>query len=204
MRGKGFSLNEISQQLNIAKSTASLWLRDIEISRQGQQRLRTREEKGHEKGLRRAKSSEQRKYRKARVEAYEAGKNAQVSHADSLCVGLYWGEGNKYDRRWGFSNSDRKTVELMVRWAVRAGQEPDQFKAIVQIHPEDDITDEKVRRFWAKAGIPKGNITVTRIRSKGSKKVTRNRTPYGTCQVRPIKNGAWLYSYYEGQRDQIL
>jgi len=204
LRRKGFSLNEISAKLHIAKSTASLWLRGVEISRQGQQRLHAREERGHEYGLRRAKSRVQRKYRAVRQEAYEAGKASRLTKLDALCVGLYWGEGNKYDRRWAFSNSDRKTVELMVNWAVRAGQRPDQFKAVVQVHPEDEITDGRVRRFWARAGIPRQNISVTRIRSKGSKRVVRNRTPYGTCSLRPIKNGARLFSYYEGQRDQTL
>jgi orotate phosphoribosyltransferase-like protein len=35
LRRQGFSLNEISHKLGISKSTASVWLKNIQISSQG-------------------------------------------------------------------------------------------------------------------------------------------------------------------------
>jgi hypothetical protein len=206
LRRLGKSLNEIREKLRVSKSTASIWCKDVEVSRQGKQRLLRRWERGYEKGLRnisKEKSKEQWGYRKIRIQAYEQGLSSHPTHEDALCIGLYWGEGTKYRSLWTFVNSDRESIALMVRWAIRAGQNPDAFGAHVQIHPEDNLTNDDVIDFWTEAGIPRENIRVYRIRSCTSNGKRSGKTPYGTCQLRSIKRGAWLYSYYEGQREAI-
>ena len=51
LRKKGFSLQEISQSLNIAKSTASLWLRKISLSEEAIKKLAQKEILGRSKAV---------------------------------------------------------------------------------------------------------------------------------------------------------
>lgn len=46
LRKAGFSLNEISEELNIAKSTSSLWLQATELSLLAKERLERRQDDG--------------------------------------------------------------------------------------------------------------------------------------------------------------
>jgi orotate phosphoribosyltransferase-like protein len=42
LRKNGYSLKEISEKLNIAKSTASVWLRNIKLTQKAKKRLKKR------------------------------------------------------------------------------------------------------------------------------------------------------------------
>jgi len=199
LRRQGKSLNEISRELGIAKSTASLWLRNVDVSLEGQERLQKRLRIGQE-ALRHAS----KKYARRRQEAYERGLASAPTVADALCIGLYWGEGAKYDRKWSFTNSEREMVAATVQWAIRAGQAPGAFLAHIQLHPEDVITDDEARCYWSEAGIPPENIRVYRFRTQTSHRRHQGRLPCGTCQLYPIRAGATLFEYYRGQRDALL
>lgn len=200
LRWAGKSLNEISVELGIAKSTASLWSKDVAISQQGQDRLKRRRKEGIVKGGASTARIIRKEYREIRETAWTQGFESSLTNEDALCVGLYWGEGAKSEMYWKFSNADRKTVALMVSWAKRSDL-ADEFAAVVYAYDDSPHTDLGIRRFWRKAGISK--VTVVRLRSKGDPR-KRGRLPFGTCHVRARKSGAKLYAYYEGQRDQLI
>lgn len=50
LRKKGFSFREISEVLYISKSTASLWLKDVELSVKAKDRIKKLGIEGREKG----------------------------------------------------------------------------------------------------------------------------------------------------------
>lgn len=139
---------------------------------------------------------------KARQESYQAGFESKPTPEDALCVGLYWGEGSK-DGLWIASNSEIAVISQLVRWAVRAGQHPTAFKALIQVHPEDETLEEDIKTYWSQTGIPSENISVYWIRSKASKRKSTRRTPFGTCSLRPIKNQVHLFQFYLGQKDAL-
>jgi len=201
LRRQGKSLTELSSRFGISKSTASLWARETKMTQQGAQRLGKRSRQTtFRKGETQPHHQRQAEHREA---AFQKGLRGRVTRQDALCVGLYWGEGSKWDRSWEFTNSDRETVHAMVEWAVHAGQPPQDFKARIQVHAEDEVTDEEIIRFWAGTGIAAQNIVVDRVVKK-RKLARKNRLPYGTCRVRPIRNGVWLFNYYEGQRQALM
>ncbi len=200
LRRAGKSLNEISRELGIAKSTASLWLRTVEVMPEGRERLNRRIRIGQEALLKHAG----KRFARHRQAAYERGLATTPSPIDALCLGLYWGEGSKYSRRWSFTNSDLDMIAEMVRWAIRAGQAPGAFRAGVQTHPEDTVTEDEVRAYWSQAGIPPENIRIYRIRSRTSNLRCKGRILYGTCRLYPLGDAVALYEYYRGQRDQLL
>src|SRR5688572_10973204 len=104
----------------MSPSTVSLLVRKVPLSSQAQARLLMREGSNRARFVAHANQLEY--YRAAREAAYLAGLSSKPTPLDAMCVGLYWGEGNKYRSCWGFCNSDPRTVTLLVTWAVRAGQ----------------------------------------------------------------------------------
>jgi hypothetical protein len=202
LRIAGWSLNEISRHLHVAKSTLSLWLRDVPLPPASQERLQKRIRQAQI--LLGARRDLSKRYARLREEAYARGLASEPSTLDALCIGLYWGEGSKHDCKWRFVNSDREMVAQMVQWAIRAGQSENAFRASVQTHPEDETTDDEIRAYWSEAGIPADRIHIYRYRTKSSKKLIKRKTPFGTCQLVPIRNTATLYQYFLGQRDRLL
>ncbi|MFH1769233.1 MAG: hypothetical protein ABH833_01030 [Parcubacteria group bacterium] len=152
LRKRGYSLNEISTLLNVTKSTASFWLRDISLSGVARSRLRRRIKKGvfvaAEK--KKAKSKELNTYLKK--EASEELKDGKISEFSEklLCALIYWCEGAK-DYRGGiaFSNSDpnlaRKFIDLLEK---TFSAKRDKF--IVRLHLHDYHSKKVQTEFWAK------------------------------------------------------
>lgn len=207
-RREGLSINELSQKFNLSKGTLSLWLRDVEVCEQGQQRLRARLEEGRRYFIEQGSSRSRKSYQNVRDDAYQQGLNSNPSLMDAVAVGLYMGDGTKRSTdsnpSWSFSNADRNHVRIQLEWAIRAGQPKGRFRARIQVHPRDAVSDQDIKEFWSDVGIPVENIRITRLRSPSSKKKTNRATPYGTCYLHPQKNGVRLFCYYKGQRDEIL
>lgn len=139
----------------------------------------------------------------------DGNRQSSPSLSDALAVGLYMGDGSKRGTKtsrpsWAFINSNREYIRLEVQWAVRAGQAPEAFRAVVHAHPEDTIEDEEIISFWSEAGIPAQNIRVYRVRAISSKRRTKRRTPFGTCKVEPVQNGVYLFARYLGQSERIM
>lgn len=197
LRGDGYSLVEISQTLGVSTSTVSLWTRGVPLTTSGQARVQARMTGPQKAAIMRAAQHHVRS--KRRSKDFERGLASTPSLEDALCVGLYWGEGTKADGSWAFTNSDRGAVAAMIGWAVRSGHPSTNFRAKVQIHPEDFPSDAPVIDYWAEAGIPRENIRVYRARTSSSKRVSKRRMLFGTCQVLAKRGGVALYQYYLGQ-----
>lgn len=167
----------------------------------GKIRLLNRIKNCHKKGV--TKSHD--RYLRNREDALAYGRSCKLTVMDAVCIGLYWGEGDKFDRRWGFTNSDFTAVKMMRDWAVRMGQPEDGFYANVHVHKHDNVSDYAVRKFWSKAGVPITRVVISRINRFGTG-IHKRIHVYGTCHltVRGGKGGAWLYSCYEGQVSTVM
>ena len=197
MREGGKSLGELSEAFGISKSTASLWSKEITLSKQGAQRLKKRisrfnSKNGIEVGRKR------RSIRDERLNSgYLAGKSSNPTSRDAMCVGLYWGDGGKSDEKWKFSNIDRDSVIELIEWAIRAGHDGE-FAATVNAYDDSCYTDKEIEDFWKEAGI--SWATIIRLESKCDPK-KRGRHPFGTCHVRSSGSSTYLFGYYKGQKD---
>lgn len=201
LRRQGMSVREIASILGIARSTSSKWARGVVLGEDGAKRLAGRRRNISWDARTRA---QQEKARNIRDDAYQSGLHSQPTVVDAMCVGLYWGEGNKSDSSWGMSNSDINVLRMMVGWAIRAGQPAGAFAMRVHVHPNDIVTDQEVREHWSQAGVPIQNVRVYRIRTPTSNLRTKGKTPFGTCQLTTIKNGVRLFQYIQGQQNCIL
>jgi len=117
LRAYGYSLNEIARNLNVSKSSASLWVRNIALTKDQEKTLSRRTAKLSVVEKRRAtRLAREAATRKTLVE--QAQKQiGGITRNELLLVGsiLYWAGGGKTQKRLiRFSNSDPEMIRLMM------------------------------------------------------------------------------------------
>lgn len=123
LRKRGLSYSEILKEVPIAKSTLSLWLRDVGLAKKQAQRLT---EHKRAAGLRGGQARKD-----ARIKLTEEIVNAAIKDIGSISqrelfligVALYWAEGSKEKMHHvgsgvKFSNSDPDMIRLFLRWLI--------------------------------------------------------------------------------------
>ncbi len=123
LRKEGKSYNEILIQVPVAKSTLSLWLRAIGLSKRQKQRLTDKKRASIERGWKAWNSIRLEKTRIIKVSAKNEVRSMKIDKDKLLLIGatLYWAEGAKEkDYRPGqgviFANSDKYMIELFLKW----------------------------------------------------------------------------------------
>ena len=150
LRRNGFSLNEISRKLRISKSTASVWLKDVEIDSAGNSRLNSRRTNG------RNKSWIARNKLKTKLFNSTAQKNVRIllkaTHLKNIdkiyCSLLYWCEGNKDNFSVRFTNSDPKMIKTFLS-LFRKSFNIDEKRLRVCLHLHDYHNEEDQKEFWS-------------------------------------------------------
>jgi transposase len=148
LRTQGLSYNEIAAQLDVAKSSVSLWVRDLPCPARfeyvhNQRRL---------EGLRR--HFDARTAQHAAESEAAAAEIGELTDREVLIAGAiaYWCEGAKskvYRRsndRVVFTNSDPGLVRFFLRFAAIAGIAETDLAFHVYIHESADA--EAAQRFW--------------------------------------------------------
>jgi hypothetical protein len=149
-RRRGYSIKELARLFNVAKSTASLWTRDIELSSRAKARLLTRIKIGQF-------TAAQKK--KARTDAlndqlFINAKNSILdltlnrSAAQLLCAMIYWCEGAKNPEYVKFVNSDPELVKCFIDLMEKYFDAPRaKIRALMHLHEYHD--PEKQLVFWS-------------------------------------------------------
>lgn len=162
LRQTGYSLSEISNQLNISKSTASIWVRNIVVSKEGKLKILQKQIAGREKSL------EILRNKKARIETEISSRSEIITQnflskdpdtRKILCSLLYWGEGGKKDSFVSFINSDPVMIKTFLT-LFRTGfvLNESKFRALVHIH--EYHSDKVLRKYWSHiTGISQAQFT---------------------------------------------
>ncbi|PJE59582.1 MAG: hypothetical protein COU84_00010 [Candidatus Portnoybacteria bacterium CG10_big_fil_rev_8_21_14_0_10_43_39] len=158
LRRKGYSFNEITKKLNISKSTASIWLRDIKLSKSAIERLKRRCLLGYEKTRekKRLKREKIDKDLKKEAETFLSSVKLGKKHLKMFCALLYECEGTKNTASGiSFSNSNPELVKLFL-FLLRSSFEIDEKRFRVCVHIHDYHSPKKQMSFWSKiTGISK-------------------------------------------------
>lgn len=161
LRERGYSFKEISRTLGISKSTASLWLRNVEVTAAGKLRLSTVSRRGTQLGLK----SIQRRWRLLKeTREKESLENAKATlstlsidrdYCKLLASLIFWCEGGKrHNSEMRFINSDPLLVQIFL-YLLRQGFELRESKLRVNLHLHEYHDEVKQRLFWSKVtGIP--------------------------------------------------
>lgn len=120
LRKKGFSYNEILKQVPVAKSSLSLWLKDLPLTKQEKDILRRRKNTNISRGrIKAAGVLHQNKLDRQKFLLYEAKKTFDQYKEEPLFhtgVALYWAEGGKRTDQFQFMNSDASMISVLITW----------------------------------------------------------------------------------------
>lgn len=164
LRTQGLSYSEILKQVLVAKSTLSLWLREVGLSKKQKQRLTEKKKAAMKRGWERVRSNRIEKSERIINEA-----ESEVRHliGDPLwLVGtmLYWAEGKK-ERTWrtgeivAFSNMDWNMHRIFLQWIKRYVSQ-DKRVLIFELYIHEGADVERAKIFWSN----KLNILTSDIR----------------------------------------
>lgn len=177
LRKNGYSLKEISQDLNIAKSTASLWLRDIELDAKALERLQTVVKKGQLKAAENKKEKTSLLLQEFKSDAERLLEKIDLN-PDMMkicCAIMYWCEGGKYDHRVvQFTNSDPNLVGAFLH-LMRSSFELDESKFRICMHLHDYHTENRQKFFWSKVtAIPKSQFIKSYRKENTGKRIRKD------------------------------
>src|SRR3989344_966741 len=113
LRKEGFSYTEILEQVPVAKSSLSLWLQSVGLSKKQKQRLTEKKWEALQRGLEAIRVNKVRRHSAIKKEARREVKEYIKDPFWVLGTALYWAEGSKV-KSWGspriaFSNMDPST-----------------------------------------------------------------------------------------------
>jgi hypothetical protein len=185
MRAEGKSLNQIATALGAAKSTISLWVRDVGLSEDQIADLRSRGSRLG--GQNRGAQVNRERARAQRLVWQKEGRERAAHHSTRLhfigCL-LYWAEGAKTHRMVHFVNSDQDMLLVFMRFLREEMQVADEkIKIHVQCHTSDSAEIQRIERYWLDLfALPDSALKKTRIRP--SSLATHNHHVNGICTIR--------------------
>lgn len=177
LRKRGYSLNEISKRLNISKSTASIWLKNCNISEVALKRLEKRKNLGRLNSgkVRRAKREKQEEKIKKEVIDYLNFINIKKEYLKLFCSLLYICEGSKnIDSRLSFCNSDPLLIKTFLNF-LRFSFKIDEDRFRVSLHIHEYHSSSKQISFWSRTTrIPKSQFIKPYIKPHTGKRKKDN------------------------------
>lgn len=151
LRAEAWTLQDIAAELGVAKSSVSLWVRDVEFEprprRTGRRRAPNK--------LQVAKADEIERLRREGREQI-----GSLSEREFLVAGLalYAGEGAKGDGHVSFANSDPRMIGMFTTWLRRFFDvDEGRLRMKVYLHADQDL--EVAEAFWSElTGIPRSQF----------------------------------------------
>lgn len=188
LRKKGHSINEISDQLHISKSTASLWLRSTFLSPSALLRLQDRRLAGREKAKKILLNKSRNKDKTAKDQALKTLSNVSTTKETSklVCSLLFWAEGSKVTGKVVFTNSDSNMIRVFLK-LLRLSFDLDEkkFRALIHLHEYHD--ESFALKYWSKiTSIPLVQFNKSYLKPHTS--INKKKGYMGTISIR----------YYDG------
>lgn len=153
LRKKGLSVKEIQKRLKVSRSSVSLWVRDVKLTKKQLEKLYLNKKTGSLKGSIIAAMNKVRAREELVKKLMREGKKemGRISRRNRFITGvaLYFAEGEKSGEHVGFSNSDPRAIKFMADWFRKFCKIPEEkFRCSLYIH--DNLDEKKAKRFWSK------------------------------------------------------
>lgn len=195
LRKKGLSYGEIKKSVKVAKSTLSLWLKDVPLTNKQKKKLYTNSILVLSKG---PQSQRERRKREINKILEISGKEIQIPLTLETFrlfgAALYWAEGSKTNGL-KITNSDPCLILFMVRWIEKIFNIPPKgLKAWLNIYPQQN--DFEIKKFWSElTGIPVEKFGKSFIKPL-NKNYKKNNLYYGTISIRVPKGTDIRYKIF--------
>jgi len=152
MQGKTYS--EILSIVPVAKSTLSIWLQSVDLSKKQKQRITKERLAGSKKGgnVKRKQRIEKQNliFSKAKSEILN------LSRKDLFLIGviLYWAEGSKEKEYHPgsplrFANSDYNMIKLFLYWLEEVGVSKKRISFDIYLHDNNKYRIQEVIKYWS-------------------------------------------------------
>jgi len=185
MRRNGMSIKDIAKSIGVAKSSVSVWVRDVSLSQSTQTLLKNKSHSRFSIEKRRASRliNEENKRQIIINSAEKSITNVSKRELWLIGVMLYWAEGGKTQRMVRFSNGDSNMIKIMMSFFRIVCNVPEsKFRGYIHIHPHLD--HEEAEKYWSEVtGIPIKQFFKTYRKHNVSSKNTRNSLPYGVMDI---------------------
>lgn len=211
LRRRGLSYGEILTQIPVAKSTLSLWLRDVGLAKRQRQMLTDKKKAGQLRGALARRESAMRESTEivasARREVHTLGKKELML----IGAALYWAEGTKDKRHNGasgvdFSNTDPRMIVIIIRWlTLCCGVRPSEIYAHLYIHIYQRKNVARAIRYWCSScQLSESQITGVYFKRHNprSRRHTYTADYYGTLRVR-VRRSSRIIRRILGWIDEI-
>ena len=175
MRAEAWTLADIANELGVAKSSVSKWVRDVEFEPHPRRAARRR---GPNK-LQQAKAAEIERFR---VEGIERVGRLTEREFFMAGLGLYAGDGAKSGGAVKFANSNPDLIRFFCSW-FRTFFEVDESRLRVRLYLHDDLDLRGAESFWSHVtGIPTDQFNEA-YRPVARSTFRTNRHVHGCCHV---------------------
>ncbi len=197
LRLRGLSYSEILNKVPIAKSTLSLWLRTVNLSKRQRQKITAKRIAAAKRG---GEIRRQKRIALTRQINQSAAKEVgKINDRELWLLGtaLYWAEGSKEkERRPGtgvqFTNSDPRMVNLFLKWLKKiCGLNDRDIYFDIFIHENHRDRLDSVIKYWSKATkFPKKYFPHIYFKKNrvNTKRTNVGDNYYGTVKIRVRKS----------------
>ena len=204
LAGKSYRQILATLPLPVAKSSLSLWLRDIPLTEEQRGVLALRQ---WEAVSRRAQSVRAQRVRRQKATISTAREQIQsLAESELFVAGLvaYWAEGSKA-KPWRpggesltFINSDPDMIRLFLAWLDLLGVSRDRLICRLSIHESADLSE--ATNYWANlVGLPPGDFGKPSLKRHNPKTVRHNTgETYRGCLVIYVRRSTELYRQVAG------
>ena len=187
LRLQGKTFGEIISTIpNLAKSTLSGWLKNVNLTPEQEKRLKKNIDRVTcSARARSAWSKRQKRIIQTKSIVEQAEKELPSLISDPLFLiglSLYWAEGSKTTEQIQFSNSDPRLIKIMIGWFRRICKVPEE-KIRVHVYIHEVYKNENCEKFWSEIiNIPVSKFGKTTYKSS-PRKVKKNLDYKGLCRI---------------------
>jgi len=175
LREEGYSYSEILKEIFVAKSTLSLWLRNVGLSKKQKQRLTEKKLMSMKRGWEARRDERIKITEKIKNKAKSDIKRISKRELWLMGIMLYWAEGAK-EKKWNvsvnlkFSNSDPLIIKLYIKWLKKICLVSSK-DIVYELYIHDTADWKKAKKYWSRIiNIPSYEL---RIYFKHNKRKTK-------------------------------
>jgi len=187
LRSAGLSIKGIEKKLNVSRSSVSLWVRDVVLSKKQIEKLYASKNTGRLKGSYIASKNKIERTKELVEEANANGKKemGRLSSRDKFIAGvaMYFAEGTKSTSNVSFSNSDPRSISFMADWFRKVCRVPEEkFRCYLYIH--DNLNERKAKEYWSiLTGVPLEKFRKSYIVKNNTKRLRKVKHIYGVLKL---------------------
>ncbi len=186
LRQNGNSIKDIARDLGVAKSSVSVWVRDVVLTKKQLTSLSSKGVSIEVIEKRRTKRIYNEQVKRDNIMMLAGRDIIKVSKHELRLIGLclYWGEGGKTNQGVArISNSDPAVIKVMMRFFKEICL-VEQSKFRGHIHTYSHLNAKEAEAYWSDiSGIPKEQFYKTYTKRSISSQGKKDKLPYGTFDI---------------------